>query len=272
MNNHPTALSERSIDTAKGPAFVRTAGSGPPMLVLHGGPGFDQEPLLSALEAVQKHRTLIFFDQLGCGRTPTAVEPVTAEATFAHAAALVDALGPEPLGIVAHSWGTVVAAAIAALRPERAFAETLLVSPVAIDGAGYAAARAAIAERIPETALNRMWAMLSEGASGGEAFAVISPYYAASQEVILPPFDVAAPVFASVDASLGPFDFRPSAERFGPLAIVRGAEDFVPSASLDALRQKAGHDLVLPDVGHFPFFEAPKAFSDAIDRVLGETA
>ncbi len=238
------------------------------MLVLHGGPGFDHGPLVPALAALQRHRTLVFFDQLGCGRTPAAVEPVTAEATFAHAAALVDALGPEPLGIVAHSWGTVVAAAIAALRPERAFAETLLISPVAIDGNGYAEARAAVGKRIPEAAVNAMWAKLGEGASGGEAFAMISPYYTASPEAALPPFDVAAPVFASVDATLGAFDFRPSAERLGPLAIVRGADDFVPPTSLRVLRDLSVHDHVLPHVGHFPFFEDADAFADAIDEIV----
>ena len=260
---------EGYVETGKGPAFVRIRGEGPRLVVFHGGPGFDQEPLLDSLAGLQKHRTLVFFDQLGCGRTVAATEPVTAEATIAHAAALLDALGNEPVGAVAHSWGTVLAAAVATLRPELGYREAMLISPVAFDNVGYDDARAAAARRVPAEALERMWAMLSEGRTGTEAFAEISRYYAASPDATLPPIPVAAPVFVSVDATLGTFDYWPAVERMGQITVVRGANDYVATATIRPLLDHAADDIVMPDVGHYPFFEDPPGFAAAIEPIFG---
>ena len=237
------------------------------MLVLHGGPGIDQEPLVPALAALQRHRTLVFFDQLGCGRTPATTEPVTAEATFAHAAALVDALGPEPLGIVAYSWGCVVAGAIAMRRPDLTFAEALMINPIGLSKADYAEAQAAILGRIPEETVKRMWDMLGAGASGTEAFAQISPFYLA-RETEPPRTSVVAAVYASVEATIDEFDFWPAIERMGRIIVVRGTHDFVPPSSIRPLLDRATADIVLPAVGHFAFFEDPQAFAIAIDRAF----
>ena len=61
---------EGLVDTELGPTFLRARGNGPAVLVFHGGPGFDHEPLLDGLTAADEDRTLVFFDQLGCGATP----------------------------------------------------------------------------------------------------------------------------------------------------------------------------------------------------------
>lgn len=259
---------EGLVDTARGPAFVRVRGRGPRVLVCHGGPGFDQEPLVPALEAIEQYRTLIFFDQLGCGQTPAGDTAVTAEATFAHAAALIDALGPDPIGIVAHSWGCVVAAGLGMMRPGLRFTEALMINPIGLDSGAYADAQAAIMARIPEETVGRMWAMLAEGATGADAFAVLSPYYVASETTRLPPIPVAAPVYASVEASVGAFDFWPALERFGVTHSIRGSDDFVPPTSIRPLLDRTASDVVLPNVGHYAFHENTNEFAAAIDRIF----
>ena len=262
---------EGLVDTVDGPAFVRVRGRGPRALVCHGGPGFDQEPLVSALAAIEQYRTLVFFDQLDCGQTPPSDDPVTAEATFAHAAALVDALGPDPIGIVAHSWGCVVAAGIAMMRPDLRFNEALLINPIGLDNAAYANAQTAIMARIPEETVGRMWAMLAEGATGTDAFALLSPYYVASEATRLPPIPVAASVYASVEASVGSFDFWPALDRFEVVQSIRGSDDFVPAASIRPLLDRATNDIILPNVGHYAFLEDPNALAAAIDTILAAT-
>ena len=259
---------EGLVDTACGPTFVRVRGKGPRVLVCHSGPGFDQEPIVPALAHIQRYRTLVFFDQLGCGRTPAGDNPVTAEATVAHAAALVDALGADPIGVVAHSWGCVVAAGIAMMRPDLRFTEALLINPIGLDNTAYADAQQAIMARIPEETVSRMWAMLGEGAVGADAFALISPYYVGSRETQLPLIPVVAPVYASVAASVGTFNYWPGLERLGTLRLIRGADDFVPPASIQPLLVGADSDIVLPDVSHYPFFEDSNAFAAAVDRTF----
>lgn len=259
---------EGLVDTLRGPAFVRVRGQGPRVLICHGGPGFDQEPLVPALAAIEQFRTLVFFDQLGCGQTPPGDGPVTADATFAHAAALVDALGPDPIGIVAHSWGCVVAAGITMIGPSLRFTEALLINPIGLDNIAYADAQAAIMARIPEETAGRMWAMLGEGASGADAFALISPYYLASERTKLPPLPVVASIYASVEASVGTFDFWPALDQFGIIHSIRGADDFVPLASIRPLIDRAANNIVLADVGHYAFYEDPSAFAAAIDNIF----
>ncbi len=260
---------EGIVETKAGPAFVRVRGTGPRLLVFHGGPGFDQEPLISGLADLARYRTLIFFDQLGCGRTPASTHPVTAEATFAHAAALIDEMGADPIGLFAHSWGVVAAAGAASLRPEFVFTESLLVSPVALNSGGYDEARAGIGNRVPTEIMQRMLAMLAAGSSGAEAFSLLLPYYVASPETRLPPISVAAEVYASVEASLGAFDYSRAVAAFGPLSVIRGDQDFVAPSTFRALLDLARRDVVLDGVGHYPFFEAPAEFNRAARQILG---
>lgn len=49
--------------------YVRRIGSGPPMLVLHGGMGFDHTSLLPWLETLGNQCELIVYDQRGNGRS-----------------------------------------------------------------------------------------------------------------------------------------------------------------------------------------------------------
>lgn len=61
---------EGYIDVDGGKVWYRVVGKGrkTPILVLHGGPGFPSY-YLKSLEALGKDRKVIFYDQLGCGRS-----------------------------------------------------------------------------------------------------------------------------------------------------------------------------------------------------------
>ena len=49
--------------------FVRRIGSGPPTVVLHGGPGAHHDYLLPGFDALAVGRELIYYDQRGGGRS-----------------------------------------------------------------------------------------------------------------------------------------------------------------------------------------------------------
>lgn len=262
-----SADEEISIETATGPAKIWTRGTGPRLIVFHGGPGFDHRPLLTGLKRLERYRTLVFFDQLGSGTASTSEQPVTAEALFAHATSIVEALGPDPLGFVAHSWGCVMAAAVATRRPGLSYREALLINPIALDDAGYAAARAAIAAKVPPETLERVWAMLGAGATGAAAFSLLLPFYVEVPPSHLPEIDVAAQVFIAADATLGHFDFWPALDRFGPYTIIRGGSEFVPPGTIAPFLKGAEHDIVMDGVGHFPYLEDPAGFASALDRL-----
>ncbi len=248
--------------------FMAVMGSGPATLVFHGGPGFDHQPLLEPLAPMAKRRRLIFFDQLGCGRT-SADGPVTAEATFAHAASVLDEHTGDGLSFVAFSWGAVVAAAALAERSGRGVAETILINPTPINGRDYAEMRASLAARIPAEAQNEVQRLILAGAEGADAFALYAPYYVAGAGVVLPRMSLAAMTYATVDASLGEFDFATAVPRLGRIKLIRGEHDYVESRWLGPLLEAAAEDIVIPGVGHYPFFEDRAAFDAALRRVLG---
>ncbi len=52
--------------------FERRVGSGPPVVVLHGGPGAHHDYLLPGFDALARDRELIYYDQRGGGRSPVA--------------------------------------------------------------------------------------------------------------------------------------------------------------------------------------------------------
>jgi pimeloyl-ACP methyl ester carboxylesterase len=104
------------------------SGSGPPALLLHGGPGLSEylDDLAAELSAVM---TVARYQQRGLA--PSAVEgDRTVEGHVADAVAVMDALGWDRAWAIGHSWGGHLAMHLAVARPER------LLGMVAIDALG----------------------------------------------------------------------------------------------------------------------------------------
>lgn len=85
-------------------------GSKPPLLLLHGGPGLGHDYLLP-LSALAQDREIIFYDQLGCGRSDIPTDPT--QYTIAKFAVRLDALRAalklDRIALYGHSWGGVLA-------------------------------------------------------------------------------------------------------------------------------------------------------------------
>jgi pimeloyl-ACP methyl ester carboxylesterase len=129
-----TALHEREFQAeVAGGALVgwRTDESGPPALLLHGGPGMSDylESLASELSGVL---TTARYQQRGLA--PSLVEgPRDVDTHVADAVAVLDALGWDRAWLVGHSWGGHLAMHVAAAHPER------LLGLVVLDGLGAVA-------------------------------------------------------------------------------------------------------------------------------------
>jgi len=94
------------------------SGSGSPALVLHGGPGGNHHNLV-ALQALADERPVIFYDQLGCGKSDRPDNPSlwTAERYFDEVQAVRDGLGLQQYHLIGHSWGTTMAVGFATKHP-----------------------------------------------------------------------------------------------------------------------------------------------------------
>src|SRR3954451_15325168 len=109
--------------------FERRLGEGPPVVVLHGGPGAHHDYLLPNFDALARGRELIYYDQRGGGRSPVAREtPVGWQEQVADLEALRTVWGHEQLTLAGYSWGGLLALLYAVRHPERV-RRLALVSP-----------------------------------------------------------------------------------------------------------------------------------------------
>jgi pimeloyl-ACP methyl ester carboxylesterase len=105
--------------------------SAAPLLLLHGGPGGSSD-LFEPLEALaDQRRTVIRFDQLGCGRSdrPRELALWTIASCLGQIEAVRAALGLERIHLLGHSWGGMLALEYILARPP-GVASVCLSSPV----------------------------------------------------------------------------------------------------------------------------------------------
>ena len=104
-----------------------------PLLCLHGGPGFTHY-YLEPLEALAEHRPVIFYDQLGCGRSdrPDDVTLWTVDRFVAELAQVRAALGLDRLHLFGSSWGGMLAMQYVLDRQPELESLTLCGSPASM--------------------------------------------------------------------------------------------------------------------------------------------
>ena len=99
---------ERYVEVPGGRVWVNVVGSGrrPALLVLHGGPGAGHD-YLESLGDLAADRPVVFYDQLGCGRSDKPDNPAlwTVDRFVAEVEAVRRALDLRQFHLYGHSWG-----------------------------------------------------------------------------------------------------------------------------------------------------------------------
>lgn len=98
---------EGTIAVPGGSVWYRSVGEGGvPLLCLHGGPGMAHD-YIATLADLADRRRVIFYDQLGCGRSDRPENPSlwTLERSVGEVAAVVEALGLDRFHLFGNSWG-----------------------------------------------------------------------------------------------------------------------------------------------------------------------
>jgi proline iminopeptidase len=105
---------------------VSGTGTGTPVILLHGGPGFSSF-YLKPLEVLGDDRKVVRYDQLGGGKSDKITD--TAMFNIAHFVSELDSLrghlGYDKVHIVGHSWGTILGLEYYRAHPEHVASLTL---------------------------------------------------------------------------------------------------------------------------------------------------
>jgi len=260
--------------------FERRAGSGPPSVILHGGPGAHHDYLLPAFDTLAHRRQLIYYDQRGGGRSPVPRDtPVGWRDQVADLEELRGQWGLERLSLVGYSWGGLLSLLYATEFPDRV-SRLALVSPAP----AWREARQEFEHRFQErnlaSQLQRERAALREsglrerdpGQYAQRTFELsVAPYFFdPSRARELTPFRVTGRTQQEVWSSLGDYDLRPrlSALRV-PALVLHGENDPIPLSSSESLAALLGAEFIgLPRCGHVPYIEAFEEFSRLLNGFL----
>jgi proline iminopeptidase len=136
------------IAVTGGRVWYQIVGTGDaiPLLTLHGGPGFPHNYLLP-LAALADERPIVFYDQLGCGRSdrPDNLHLWRADRFVEELATVRQALGLDRIHLLGQSWGTMLATDYMLTQPAGVISLILASPPLSIprwlaDAARYRAA------------------------------------------------------------------------------------------------------------------------------------
>jgi proline iminopeptidase len=263
--------------------FERRIGSGPPLVLLHGGPGAGHAYLRPGFDRLGRGRTLVYYDQRGGGRSPVGRDvPVGWQEQVADLDALRAAWGLERLSLCGYSWGGLLAMLYATTHPARV-ARLALISPAPAWRAARERFEADFAARNLAPELQAERAALRESGlreRDPEAFQQrlfelsVVPYFVDRARVReLTPFRITGRTQQEVWASLGDYDLRPALAALQvPALVLHGREDVIPHAAAEEAARllRAEFELLSP-CGHCPHVEMPEAFERLVGGWLDRT-
>jgi len=132
----PEAATETTVELNGVRLYTRRVGHGPPVVVLHGGPGAHHDYLLPQYDHLAEGgRALLYYDQRGGGRSPVPREvPVGWREHVADLEALRGHWELDRLTVLGYSWGGLLALLYALEHPDR-IARLALVSSAPVTAA-----------------------------------------------------------------------------------------------------------------------------------------
>lgn len=264
--------------------FTRRVGDGPPVVVLHGGPGAHHDYLLPQYDRLAEGRALLYYDQRGGGRSPVSRDVAVGwREHVADLDALRDHWRLDRLILLGYSWGGLLAVLYALEHPDR-IARLALVSAAPATAVWRDEFERRFAARMAQPWIARSRAELTAlGLAQSDperyrriAFALsVAGYFRdPSRAKEMTPFRVTERTRRAVWDSLGEYDLRERIRRTFPdgtaprSLLLHGTYDPMP---IEAARETAAllsTGVLELATGHAPHVEATEDFVRALDGFL----
>lgn len=251
-------------------------GEGQPVVVLHGGPGFDHAYLMPQMATLGDEYRLIFYDQRGAGGKFREVDTskLTIETYIEDLEGIRKAFGLDKMHILGHSWGGVLGMFYAIAYPERVHSLMLVSSGGATDFLQDMFTNLD-ARWTPEDSATLSQISSSEAYQHNEAKAVSDYYQVFFKAFFHDPQDVtylttrfsentlknrpliyASPLFQTFRE----YDIRDRLHNITcPTLIIHGEYDPIPLSYVRDIHAALQDSrlIVLEECGHFPYIERP---------------
>ena len=272
----------QSFETNDGEPLVAglRAGSGPRVLLLHGGPSVGYEYLFDLADELAAENEVAQYQQRGLA--PSSTEgPFTVRIDVDDARRVLDALGWDTAYVVGHSWGGHLALHVAEAIPDRLLG-VLCVDPLGAIGDGrWPEFDEEIFRRTPEDVRERARELDELSTQGAiseelalESMRLVWPAYFASPTTAppMPALRMAtergAQMYQSIVESLPSLEAGLPSIRV-PVGFVHGTASPMPlGASSDAAERIPGAWVERVDgAGHYIWVEAPGAVRAALRRL-----
>jgi pimeloyl-ACP methyl ester carboxylesterase len=263
--------------TPSGPIARHVSGSGPALLLLHGGPAMTDymDMLYPETEGWRAAR----YQQRGLA--PSAVSgPFSVERHVADAVAVLDTLGMDRAVVLGHSWGGYLALHLGLARPDRV-AGLVIVDPLgAVGDGGVAEMGQQLAGRLSPASAAQFGEVAArlDGPDPTDADALASlsllwPSYFADPAAAppIPPhiktsLKAYGETFASAREHLASGFGEKLRELSVPAVFVLGEQSPMPVAQgqQTAALLPAAEVVVIPSAGHLPWHERPGCIAAAL--------
>ena len=263
----------------------RTAGSGTPVVLLSGGPGFDVDYMMPVAEFVPPSYQRVFYEQRGTGRSRLATvteQNMTLRHVVEDLEALRMHLKQQRLFLIGHSWGGMLAMAYAAAHPDRVD-RMILIGPggPTLEFTSWFNDNIRTRLRPEDLEAQRKW---DEAPQRGvdpdkaalEGMKAISPGYfferdkglAFASQLPDGTFKVQVNRLIFADMSKG-YDLRPGLQKIDrPVLIVQGHQDPIGDKTAGDIHASIKSSVLryINQCGHFPWIEQPEQFR----RIMSE--
>jgi proline-specific peptidase len=280
--------------------YYEIVGHGPPLMILHGGPGASHEYLLPYLLPLARQNRLVFVDERGSGRSEKLDQPVgyTVENMVEDVEAVRQELGLGKISLLGHSFGGVLAQAYA-FKYQQSLTHLILASTFASTSAANGVFTK-MKQKMPPDVRDRINQLEAQGLFGhgkswernrytvdymnaawGDGYFPYlyqrhpDPNYDPVAEGVTS-WDLYREMWGSngefvIDGNLKSVEYveKLPSIRVPTLIIVGDHDEADPSLSRQMQGKIAGSRLViLPDSGHMTFVDQPIRFTQAIEDFL----
>lgn len=297
LHGQLSAARESHIPVGGAVLYVREVGKGPAIIVLHGGPDFDQSYLLPEMDRLSDSCRLIYYDQRGRGKSANNVRPedVTLASDIADLEKVRQYFHLESLTLLGHSWGTVIALEYALKYPKRV-SHLILMNPGPASREDYMQFRKEWLEKRADLVAQKKAIAETAAYKEGDPEAVTAyyrihfkPAFARTENyeklIVRMHADFAKEGVLKARAvedrlmqdtwAKSDFDLLPQLKTLKiPTLVLSGDHEFIPASTAEHIAQAipSARMVTMKDCGHFTYMECPVAVHEQINGFFGGKA